>query len=83
LTVFALVGLELMLAQYLQLVLGDSPTYRDDLDSRPSSDHRPRAEYIQQFFGVLDDRFGGPLTWLGAQGWDKDDTRALRARLRD
>ncbi|MEV7013130.1 tyrosine-protein phosphatase [Streptosporangium sp. NPDC051022] len=60
-----------------------SPTYRDDLDSRPSDDHRPRAEYIEQFLGVLDDRFGGPLPWLAAQGWTETDSRLLRSRLRD
>ncbi len=60
-----------------------SPTYRDDLDSRPADDHRPRAEYIEQFLGVLDDRFGGPLSWLAAQGWAESDSRALRSRLRD
>ncbi|GHH64932.1 protein-tyrosine-phosphatase [Streptosporangium violaceochromogenes] len=60
-----------------------SPTYRDDLDSRPSDDHRPRAEYIEQFLNVLDNRFGGPLSWLASQGWTEDDLGALRSRLRD
>ncbi|WP_271223282.1 tyrosine-protein phosphatase [Streptosporangium carneum] len=60
-----------------------SATYRDDLDSRPADDHRPRAEYIEQFLGVLDDRFGGPLPWLASQGWTESDAQALRSRLRD
>lgn len=60
-----------------------SPTYRDDLDSRPADDHRPRAEYIEQFLRVLDDRFGGPLPWLASQGWAESDSRTLRSRLRD
>ncbi|MFI6386167.1 tyrosine-protein phosphatase [Nonomuraea sp. NPDC050540] len=58
-----------------------SSTYRDDLDSRPADDHMPRAPYIEQFLGVLDDRFGGPLEWLSSHGWTQDDTAALRARL--
>ncbi|MFE3452193.1 tyrosine-protein phosphatase [Nonomuraea sp. NPDC059194] len=60
-----------------------SDTYRDDLDSRPADDHRPRARYMLQFLGVLDDRFGGPMPWLRAQGWTDADTIALRSRLRD
>ncbi|MEU7892345.1 tyrosine-protein phosphatase [Nonomuraea sp. NPDC049152] len=60
-----------------------SDTYRDDLDSRPADDHRPRARYMLQFLGVLDDRFGGPLPWLHANGWTETDTLALRSRLRD
>ncbi|MEV4563858.1 tyrosine-protein phosphatase [Nonomuraea sp. NPDC049419] len=63
--------------------LRGSDTYRDDLDSRPADDHMPRARYIEQFLGVLDDRFGGPMGWLAANGWTDADTTALRARLRD
>ncbi|MFI6496708.1 tyrosine-protein phosphatase [Nonomuraea typhae] len=58
-----------------------SATYRDDLDSRPADDHMPRPRYLEQFLGVLDDRFGGPLEWLGAHGWTDRDSAALRARL--
>ncbi|MFC4006757.1 tyrosine-protein phosphatase [Nonomuraea purpurea] len=63
--------------------LRGSATYRDDLDARPADDHRPRARYIEQFLGVLDVRFGGPLEWLGRHGWTDADTAAMRARLRD
>ncbi|SDG35140.1 Protein tyrosine/serine phosphatase [Sinosporangium album] len=63
------------------LRLRASDTYREDLNSRPADDHRPRAEYMEQFLGVLDDRYGGPLGWLDAQGWTGQDTRALRSRL--
>ncbi|WP_113701475.1 tyrosine-protein phosphatase [Nonomuraea lactucae] len=70
----------------LELVLRrlrSSATYRDDLDSRPADDHMPRARYIQQFLGVLDERFGGPMGWLELHGWTSQDTEAVRARLRD
>ncbi|MBG0830718.1 tyrosine-protein phosphatase [Planomonospora sp. ID67723] len=60
-----------------------SSTYRDDLDTRSADEHRPRHEYIEQFLRVLDDRFGGPLEWLAAQGWTEADSRALKSRLRD
>ncbi|HEX4813752.1 MAG TPA: tyrosine-protein phosphatase [Nonomuraea sp.] len=63
--------------------LRGSRTYRGDLDSRPADDHMPRARYIEQFLGVLDDRFGGPMGWLLQHGWTGTDTDALRARLRD
>ncbi|MFC7583272.1 hypothetical protein ACFQYP_05360 [Nonomuraea antimicrobica] len=42
----------------------------------------PRARYLEQFLGVLDDRFGGPPAWLAANGWTDADTAAMRARLR-
>ncbi|MFI6507740.1 tyrosine-protein phosphatase [Streptosporangium sp. NPDC050855] len=60
-----------------------SETYRADLDTRPADDHRPRAEYMEQFLRVMDERFGGPLSWLASQGWTESDSRLLRARLRD
>ncbi|GGP84903.1 tyrosine-protein phosphatase [Streptosporangium pseudovulgare] len=63
--------------------LRSSATYRDDLDSRPADDHRPRPEYLRQFLRVLDDRFGGPLAWLESKGWTGGDSEALRSRLRD
>lgn len=68
----------------LELVLGRlraSFTYRDDLDSRPADDHMPRPRYIEQFLGVLDERFGGPLGWLERNGWTDDDSEMMRARL--
>ncbi|SEG39076.1 Protein tyrosine/serine phosphatase [Nonomuraea solani] len=70
----------------LELVLKrlrSTATYRGDMDSRPADDHMPRARYIEQFLGVLDDRFGGPMGWLDRNGWTKADTEAMRARLRD
>jgi len=70
------------LERVLRRLYGTS-TYRGDLDSRPADDHMPRAGYMEQFLGVLDDRFGGPLDWLKRNGWTPDDTAAIRARLRE
>jgi protein tyrosine/serine phosphatase len=63
--------------------LRSSDTYRADLDSKPAESHLPRAEYMAQFLGALDDRFGGPTAWLTSHGWTEADTEALRTRLRD
>ncbi|MFI6482142.1 tyrosine-protein phosphatase [Nonomuraea sp. NPDC050663] len=63
--------------------LRSSETYRTDLDTRTADDHMPRAEYLTQFLGVLDTRFGGPLGWLEAHGWTAQDAQTLRGRLRD
>ncbi|WP_219471682.1 tyrosine-protein phosphatase [Nonomuraea rhizosphaerae] len=63
--------------------LRGSATYRDDLDSRPADDHMPRPRYIEQFFQVLEERFGGSAAWLESHGWTAADTEAMRARLRD
>lgn len=60
-----------------------SDTYRADLDSQPTDHHLPRPEYMDQFLTTLDARFGGPAGWLDGHGWTSDDTKALRARLRD
>ncbi|GII91878.1 tyrosine-protein phosphatase [Sinosporangium siamense] len=59
-----------------------SETYREDLDKRPAEDHRPRAEYMESFLSVVDEKFGGPMNWLDTQGWTRGDTSALQARLR-
>ncbi|MEV0620750.1 tyrosine-protein phosphatase [Nonomuraea sp. NPDC050404] len=61
--------------------LRGSDTYRVDLDSRPADDHMPRSRYIEQFLGVLDDRFDGPAGWLAQHGWTDTDTAAMQSRL--
>lgn len=81
----AIIGDYVATGERLELILKrlrGSDTYRGDLDARPADDHMPRARYIEQFFAVLDDRFGGPLGWLSQHGWTDEDTAAMRARLR-
>lgn len=63
--------------------LRSSDTYRTDLDSRPADDHMPRPRYLEQFLQVLEERHGGPMAWLAANGWTDADTATMRARLRD
>ena len=58
-----------------------SPTYAADLDGKPADVHRPRAQTMQRFLEVLDERYGGPAGWLAAVGFGAADVAALRRRL--
>ncbi|MFB9836326.1 tyrosine-protein phosphatase [Actinoallomurus acaciae] len=62
--------------------LRSSPTYAQDLDSRPADTHMPYAATMEKFLTTLDERHGGPPGWLRHHGWTDDDTTALRAALR-
>jgi protein-tyrosine phosphatase len=59
-----------------------SATYAADLDDRPVDTHRPRAWTMQRFLAILDEKYGGPLGWLGRVGFGANDVATLRARLR-
>jgi protein-tyrosine phosphatase len=61
--------------------LRGTETYRADLDARPADSHMPRPETMAKFLNVIDERFGGALAWLTAEGWTEADTAALRAKL--
>lgn len=58
-----------------------SRTYGADLRGRTLDSHRPRAETIERFLELVDERHGGPLEWLARHGFDVDEAAALRARL--
>jgi nucleoside-diphosphate-sugar epimerase len=66
--------------------LAASSTYATDAAARDTprdaSAQTPRAETMARVLEVLDDRYGGPLGWLDAHGFDADEQAALRARLR-
>nr|WP_222131625.1 tyrosine-protein phosphatase [Pseudonocardia sp. C8] len=52
----------------------------------PSADldrHRPRAEVMETFLRLLDERHGGPVGWLQENGLTGDELARLRSRLRD
>jgi hypothetical protein len=38
---------------------------------------------MQRVLSILDERFDGPLGWLGSNGFGAADQAALRSRLRD
>lgn len=58
-----------------------SPTYADDLDSRPAHTFIPQGETMRALLDHVDDTLGGPLGFLKTHGWTDDDTAALQARL--
>lgn len=61
--------------------LQNSSTYAADTAGRPLDSHRPRAETLHRFFGVLDDRCGSPEHWLAGHGFGAADQAILRRRL--
>ena len=63
--------------------LAASPTYAEDMTSRDVASHTPRAASMRRVLELLDERWGGPIGWLEANGFDADERAALRARLRD
>jgi protein tyrosine/serine phosphatase len=63
--------------------LAASPTYAEDMTSRDVASHTPRAESMRRVLDLLEERWGGPIGWLEANGFGADEQAALRARLRD
>jgi protein tyrosine/serine phosphatase len=63
--------------------LAASPTYAEDMARRDVASHTPRADTMDRVLTLLDERFGGPLGWLGAHGFGPAEQARLRARLRD
>jgi protein-tyrosine phosphatase len=62
--------------------LAASPTYAEDMTSRDVASHTPRAASMRRVLELLDERWGGPIGWLEANGFGADERAALRARLR-
>jgi protein-tyrosine phosphatase len=60
-----------------------SPTYGDDIDRKPASEHAPRAETMIRFLDTVDTQFGGVPAWLADHGFAAEELRRLRAKLLD
>lgn len=60
--------------------LAASPTYADDMKSRPVDDMRPHALSMRHFLDRLDE-LGGAEKWLTEQGFGPQEQAALRTRL--
>ncbi|MDX6197641.1 MAG: protein-tyrosine phosphatase [Actinomycetota bacterium] len=57
-----------------------SPTYAEDMKSRPLDDMRPHALSMRHFFDRLDE-LGGAEAWLTAHGFGPEEQAALREKL--
>ena len=57
-----------------------SETYRDSLHPDPDR-HLTPPETIERFFEIVDERFGGSVTWLTDNGFADEDLALLRRRL--
>ena len=58
-----------------------STTYGPDLQGRTLDSHRPRAETMERFLALLDERHDGPAGWLAEHGFDAAEAAVLRERL--
>ncbi len=61
--------------------LRSTPTYAEDIDRLPASEHRPRAETMRGFLARLDADHGGVLGWLAERGFGVEDAKRLRDKL--
>lgn len=62
--------------------LAATSTYGGDMERRDTAAHTPRRETMDRVLELLDERYDGPIGWLDAHGFGKDERSALRARLR-
>jgi protein tyrosine/serine phosphatase len=58
-----------------------SPTYADDINSKPQQVHEPRPGTMTAFLEQVDARYGGPGRWLAGHGFGEDGLGLLRAKL--
>jgi protein-tyrosine phosphatase len=59
-----------------------SPTYAQDIDSKPAEDHRARPETMAAFLEQLNARYGGVTQWLTDHGLSAGELDLLRTKLR-
>ena len=61
--------------------LVSSPTYRGELERYDPKDHAPVEGAMERVLEVIDERFGGTVAWLSANGLEDGELERLRARL--
>ena len=59
----------------------ESPTYRAELEGHDTRRHEPLPGTIERVLELIDERFGGSVAWLSAQGLSDADIERLRLRL--
>lgn len=58
-----------------------SPTYADDINSKPPAEHVPRPGTMTAFLDQVDARHGGAGEWLADHGFGADGPGLLHAKL--
>jgi protein-tyrosine phosphatase len=58
-----------------------SPTYRSELEGHDPSHHAPVPGTMERFFEFVDERLGGAVGWLTANGLEAEDLERLRSRI--
>ena len=58
-----------------------SPTYADDINSKPQAGHAPRPGTMAALLEQVDARYGGAGRWLADHGFGEDGPGLLRAKL--
>lgn len=58
-----------------------SPTYRDELQGQDPARLAPAAGTMERFLELVDQRLGGSVEWLSANGLERGDLERLRRRL--
>jgi protein tyrosine/serine phosphatase len=59
-----------------------SPTYKTELEGQSPRKLAPHPGTMERFFEIIDERFGGSVAWLSANGFEPSDLERLRNRLR-
>jgi protein tyrosine/serine phosphatase len=59
-----------------------SPTYRAELEGLDPGKLAPMPGTLERFLEILDQRFGGSVDWLHANGLGRADLERLQSRLR-
>jgi protein-tyrosine phosphatase len=61
--------------------LTSSETYRAELQGHDPREGAPESETMQRFLEIVDERHGGSVRWLQANGLSHTDLQSLRKRL--
>jgi hypothetical protein len=80
----AIVGDYLATAERIDAIVArlvGSPTYREELEGHDPQEHAPVAGTMERFLELVDERFGGSVPWLSANGLSDPDLKLLRRRL--
>ena len=62
--------------------LVSSSTYREEVEGHDPHTLAPAPGVMERVLEIVDERFGGTVAWLSANGLDRSDLERLRRRLR-